>query len=113
MKVTKVSAEVKFSKAVNEGSWKTVGLAAEATLEGKELYPQGWKEAQKTLYADLAAQLKELFTNGPLKPSEGPPAPPVDPSWCPLHNCKMKRHEKNGGVWYSHKVGKTWCKGKA
>lgn len=56
MKVTKVSCEVKFSKAVNEHSWKTVGLSAEAVLNGED-----WQEAQKALYADLAAQLKEYY----------------------------------------------------
>ena len=35
-----------------------------------------------------------------------------DPGWCAIHNCAMKRRERDGQVWYSHKVGDTWCKGK-
>ena len=35
-----------------------------------------------------------------------------DPSRCPIHNCEMKRWEKDGRVWYSHKVDDDWCKGK-
>ena len=31
-------------------------------------------------------------------------------AWCTLHNCQMKRRDKNGHVWYSHKVGNTYCK---
>jgi len=36
-----------------------------------------------------------------------------DPSWCPIHKVKMKRREKNGGVWYSHKAKDGWCRGQA
>lgn len=33
---------------------------------------------------------------------------------CKLHNAEMRRHEKDGEVWYSHKLADgTWCKGKA
>ena len=37
---------------------------------------------------------------------------PDDPAWCPIHQCQMKRWEKDGRVWYSHKVDDDWCKGK-
>ena len=33
-------------------------------------------------------------------------------SWCPIHNVEMKRWEKNGRVWFSHKEGDGWCSGK-
>lgn len=39
------------------------------------------------------------------------------PSWCPIHNVEMRRYERNGEVWYSHKAqgerGEYWCKGRA
>ena len=36
-----------------------------------------------------------------------------DPGYCRIHGCAMKRHEKNGEVWYSHKdAGGAWCRGK-
>jgi len=36
-----------------------------------------------------------------------------DPGWCPIHRCAMKRREKDGQVWYSHKAPDgQWCKGK-
>jgi ribonucleotide reductase alpha subunit len=25
-------------------------------------------------------------------------------AWCPIHQCEMRRWDKNGRVWYSHKV---------
>jgi hypothetical protein len=32
---------------------------------------------------------------------------------CPIHNVPMKRYEKNGGAWWSHKAPDgSWCKGK-
>ena len=35
-----------------------------------------------------------------------------NPAWCPIHQCEMKRWEKDGRVWYSHKVDGKWCRGK-
>jgi hypothetical protein len=35
-----------------------------------------------------------------------------NPAWCPIHQCEMKRWDKNGRVWYSHKVDGHWCNGK-
>lgn len=35
-----------------------------------------------------------------------------DPAWCSIHQCQMKRWEKDNRVWYSHKVDDDWCKGK-
>lgn len=34
------------------------------------------------------------------------------PAWCQIHQCEMKRWDKNGRVWYSHKVDGKWCSGK-
>ena len=37
----------------------------------------------------------------------------VDPGYCKIHGCAMKRHEKNGEAWYSHKAPDgSWCRGK-
>jgi len=38
---------------------------------------------------------------------------PQTPPWCPIHKVKMKRGEKNGRVWYSHKTKDGWCRGQA
>jgi hypothetical protein len=32
--------------------------------------------------------------------------------WCPIHNCQMKKWEKDGRVWFSHQVNGEWCTGK-
>ena len=32
---------------------------------------------------------------------------------CPIHNCEMKRREKDGKTWFSHKAGDgSWCYGR-
>jgi len=32
---------------------------------------------------------------------------------CPIHNCEMKRREKDGKTWYSHKTeAGSWCYGR-
>jgi len=36
-----------------------------------------------------------------------------DRIWCPLHQCPMKKWEKDGRTWYSHKVDGAWCNGKS
>lgn len=36
----------------------------------------------------------------------------LDPTWCPIHEVEMKRYEKNGAVWFSHKTPDGWCNGK-
>ena len=35
-----------------------------------------------------------------------------NPAWCPIHQCEMKRWDKDGHVWYSHKADGEWCRGK-
>ena len=60
MKVTTVSASVRFSGAVGDSRFKTIELSAEAALEGKET----WIEAQASLYERLGCQLKTLWANG-------------------------------------------------
>ena len=52
----------------------------------------------------------------------GPPAPPVlfpsngngNVHLCPIHNVEMRRWEKDGRVWFSHKTDDGgWCGGKS
>jgi hypothetical protein len=63
--------------------------------------------------ADLAEPLfEDAWTGGELEAE----APQDSPSWCPIHNVEMRRYERSGEVWYSHKAqgdrGEYWCKGK-
>jgi hypothetical protein len=126
MKVTTVSASVRYSQDTGKGAWKVVELGAEATLDPKET----WTDAQATLYHELSCQLRTLWTNGhkangeanhalgvsdPERnepgPTQTPPPPPEH--YCQQHQTEYKRYERDGRVWYSHKApdGK-WCKEK-
>ena len=55
---------------------------------------------------------------GQRRPHVAPPAPQVepttdtDPSWCPIHRCKMERRTNERGSWYSHRLSSgAYCKG--
>ena len=38
----------------------------------------------------------------------------VETRQCPIHNCSMRKFEKDGKVWFSHKTDDgAWCNGKA
>lgn len=34
------------------------------------------------------------------------------PGFCTIHGVEMRKFEKNGKSWYSHKQGDGWCNGK-
>ena len=38
--------------------------------------------------------------------------PSDESSFCPIHQCQMKKWEKGGKVWFSHKTEDGWCSGK-
>ena len=113
MKVTTISASVRYSRAINTGEYKTIELCAEATLEPNET----WTEAQAALYQDLGQQLRTLWTvkngqatNGSAK-AEGSITEQSD-HYCQEHQTEFKRYEKDGRTWYAHKAGSKWCRQK-
>ena len=54
------------------------------------------------------------IANGNGQPAAAPTLPDgsPDPAWCSIHGIAMTRREKDGQVWYSHKDGDGWCRGK-
>jgi hypothetical protein len=34
-------------------------------------------------------------------------------NWCPIHQVEMRKWEKDGKIWFSHKVEGGWCTGKS
>ncbi len=76
------------------GDVLTRGAAAAKWLTEHECTPDGYRPAAQP--APMAGALPE-----------------ADPSWCTIHQAKMKCHTANGESWYSHKVGQEWCRGKA
>ena len=100
--------------------------AANAALASATHAPTSDEEFERLQSAtqDPAVQqaLAKAKTNGypPVgeRPQVATPAPVLangaeDPGYCRIHGCAMRRHEKNGEVWYSHKdAAGAWCRGK-
>ena len=105
MKITTVSASVRYSKPLGDGSYKTVELGAEATLTAEDI----WIEAQASLYQELAHQLKSLWTSNSSGSADVQPAPG---HFCQEHGMAFQRYEKGSQVWFAHKAGSKWCKEK-
>ena len=102
MKITTISASVRFSKAIQSGCYKTIELSAEGTLNTNE----DWQTAQATLYEQLGQQLKTLWaTNSNGQAS----ANGQSEHYCADHSVQFKPHSKDGKTWYSHKQGDGWC----
>lgn len=106
MKITTVSASVRYSNGTKGGAFTTIELGAEATLDPKET----WTEAQAKLYQELGQQLKALWpvkangsTNGNVQHAEH------HERHCAEHDKPFKRHERDGETWWSHKNGAGWC----
>lgn len=60
--------------------------------------------------ARLLARLTTLLAQYPVEPvatSSGQPE-----GFCTVHSVQMKRNEKDGRAWYSHRHDGSWCKGK-
>jgi hypothetical protein len=130
MNIQNISVHIRYSKPLADGSYKTVELAAEGSLAPGE----DWHKAEVALYHELGQAMKYVFSGngsgkpaltGPGRPHNGPEKPIQAPArkaaasrpgrpehWCEEHTCDFNRYEKNGRVWYSHRVGNTkeWCR---
>jgi hypothetical protein len=102
--------EAAFTEA--PASWNTryitpEGFTCQITIRG---------ESGKDLLDKAGIALSFLLENG-YKPEDNKrqhrSGNVQDVKLCPIHQCNMKKFEKDGRSWYSHKAddGK-WCKGK-
>ncbi len=118
MKITTVSANIRYSKDIGQATWKVVELGAEASVDtGEE-----WQAAQTQLYTELGQQLKTLWASGnghkaqeattEAAEARSQPEPTKPPAhYCHEHETEFRRFEKAGKVWYSHKTqGGKWCR---
>ena len=107
MKVTTVSASVRYSKPLGDGSHKTVELSAEATPSLNE----NWTDAQASLYQQLGQQIKALW-NGNQASNDGVQISTPD-HYCNEHGTEFNRFEKDGRSWYAHRTAEgKWCREK-
>jgi hypothetical protein len=123
MKVTTISVNVRYSKALAQGEHKTLELGLEAALDEGE----DWANAQQALYSALTQQLRTVWSRNGHNPEHGQngheslvevgsweelvSAPsPAKEHWCSLHEVAFRRFEKQGKFWYSHKATDGWCR---
>ena len=103
-------------------SWNTKylrpdGFVCQLTLrgtDGADLLPKTDK-AIEWLIAHDCKPMNGFKVGGPANGDK--PAPKLengqtDPAWCAIHECAMKRREKDGQAWHSHKANGEWCRGK-
>ena len=78
------------------------------------------RSLDEQIAAAVAAAMKTQTTGSPTgNGARKPPTPPAleptndtDPSWCPIHRCKMERRTNERGSWYSHRLSSgAYCKG--
>jgi hypothetical protein len=78
------------------------------------------RSLDEQIAAAVAAAMKAQATasttgNGARKPPTPPALEPTndtDPSWFPIHRCKMERRTNERGSWYSHRLSSGgYCKG--
>ena len=71
------------------------------------------RSLDEQIAAAVAAAMKAQANGTP--PPRTPQVEPIndtDPSWCPIHRCKMERRTNERGSWYSHRLaGGGYCKG--
>ena len=58
MKVTTVTATIKYSQDTGMGAWKAAEIGVDATVDARET----WQAAQANLYGELGQQLNALWT---------------------------------------------------
>jgi len=88
------------------------GFACQLTLRGASGGEVLTKAAAAVTYlVERGAQPDGYRPAAPVATPAATPDP-SDPSWCAIHNTQMKRHEKDGNVWHSHRAPDgSWCRG--
>jgi hypothetical protein len=85
--------------------------SAIAYLLKNNCIPYVYRQAARPTTETKSEPAKSNGANG-ADASHGTNSHYAEPGWCPIHQCEMKRWDKNGRVWYSHKVDGQWCSGK-
>ena len=82
-------------------------------MQARSLDEQVAAAVQAALKAQASASTNGTTTRKPPTPPELEPTNDTDPSWCPIHRCKMERRTNERGSWYSHRLsnGNGYCKG--
>ena len=88
--------------------------AAERSRQQTEEERQAQARSLDEQIAAAVAAAMKAQANGtpPPRAPQGEPTNDTDPSWCPIHRCKMERRTNERGSWYSHRLSSGgYCKG--
>jgi hypothetical protein len=102
-----VKPEAAFTEA--PASWNTryltpEGFVCQITLRG---------ENGKDLLDKAGIALSFLLEHGYLPDQKPNHNGKHEGRQCPIHGCEMKRYEKDGHTWFSHKLQDgSWCRGR-
>lgn len=99
MKITTISASVRYSNGSRGKAFTTIELSAEADVAANE----DWKAAQAKLYQELGQQLKSLW---PAKSNDNTTGQASH--HCAEHDTPFERFERDGRIWYAHRQGGGW-----
>ena len=95
-----------------------VSITLKATLHGHEVMVTLRGVVSPALKAQVEQASEWLSVQAPAQPPTQPPAQGTtqraheDSPYCHAHKAVLKRYERNGQVWYSHKTANgRWCRG--
>lgn len=115
MCVTDVKLTLKLSCQMGAGIWKGIEVGANAQVNDDHL-----NEAWEYLHELIAEKLDQVWADPTPEtlaansvPAKLPTGEVLDPSFCTIHQTKMREWDRDGRKWYSHKLDDgAWCKGK-
>ena len=81
-----------------------VSITLKATLHGHEVLVT----LRGTDFASVKAQVEDASQWLQAQSDQGSESTPH----CPIHGVPLKRQQKNGRSWWSHKTTQGWCQGK-
>ncbi len=98
-------------------SWNTrylspTGFVCQLTIRG-DTGSELLEKATAALTKLQASGCQPHYNSYKAKSNGNGSADKTGPGWCAFHQVEMRRREKDGKVWYSHKDGEMWCKGKS
>ena len=103
-------------RIANTGAEAPASMTLRFDLRGYDILFTVRDESGRDLLGKIGAVLGELDSMGakPLGGRGNGHANGGERKVCAVHNAEMRRHEKDGQAWYSHKTADgQWCRGNA
>ena len=101
--------------APNTGAEAPASMTLRFELHGYDILFTVRGESGRDLLGKIGAVLGELDSMGakPLGGRGNGHSNGIGAKMCPVHNVPLKRRERDGQTWWSHKTEDGWCRGVA